>query len=201
MFLDRTFPFGTEVWSREGRLMKALARLRRRRFSSENTYSLFGVLMYFWYAKRHPGTKKFDKLLQPFQHHGQRRWHSPNRRVGAVCVCSLWRWGERNDLWCSRQREQNQRDLETEVVFQQWDSRSERWTPNPVSVFKNYTGSGPPILLITPVWNALRIDYFNVQFFDPLLFALVPLGYIFLLGENTWCTGGDLIWHLHGFIM
>lgn len=45
------------------------------------------------------------------------------------------------------------------------------------------------------------IDYFNVQFFDPLLFALVPLGYIFLLGENTWCTGGDLIWHLHGFIM
>lgn len=87
-----------------------------------------------------PALKKFDKLLQPFQHHGQRRWHSPNRRVGAVCVCSLWRWGERNDLWCSRQREQNQRDLETEVVFQQWDSRSERWTPNPVSVFKTTPG-------------------------------------------------------------
>ena len=107
MFLDKAFPFGTEVWFREGHLMKALPRIRRRRFSSENTYSLFGVLMHFWYAKRHPGTKKFDKLLQPFQHHGQRRWHSLNRRVGAVCVCSLWRWGERNDLWCSRQREQN----------------------------------------------------------------------------------------------
>lgn len=97
-----------------------------------------------------PALKKFDKLLQPFQHHGQRRWHSPNRRVGAVCVCSLWRWGERNDLWCSRQREQNQRDLETEVVFQQWDSRSERWTPNPVSVFKTTPGVVHPSYLSLP---------------------------------------------------
>ena len=31
--------------------------------------------------------------------------------------------------------------METEVVFQQWDSRSERRTPNPVSVFKTTLGA------------------------------------------------------------
>ena len=120
---------------------------------------------------------------------------------------------------------QNQRELETEVMFQQWDSRCERWTPNPVSVFKTtpawlrdpvtplmrpccciwssdsdfskwilslnpHPSSSPrsrhmlcpPILLICPVWNARWIDYFNVQFFDPLLFVLMPLGYTVVIG-------------------